>query len=334
MKYIYKSILLILVLSATCYAQDPQLTQFYAAPLYLAPSFAGSTEGSRVVLNYRNQWPLVKSAYQTYAMSYDHYFASKKSGVGVLFVKDVAGTGELSTTNFGLQYSFDLTVTPKWHLRPGIQIQVTQRTIDFEKLVFFEQLTFVGTIPNNSEANTMEHTAYLNFAASILGYSRTEWFGVNFDHINRPNQSLRNYESTVPMTYKVFGGKKISIKGKIGSYKEESLTMALNYKAQKEFDQLDLGVYWYKSSVVVGVWYRGIPLLKAYEPGYGNNDAIMLLAGYQLEDLKIGYSYDLTVSKLVSSTGGSHEISIIFEFLQDQKLKKRRRKVMVPCPKF
>jgi len=37
--------------------QDPQFTQFYANPLYLAPSFAGATQQDRITAVYRNQWP-------------------------------------------------------------------------------------------------------------------------------------------------------------------------------------------------------------------------------------------------------------------------------------
>ncbi|NJK87805.1 MAG: type IX secretion system membrane protein PorP/SprF [Bacteroidales bacterium] len=43
-------------------AQDPQFSQFYSTYLYLAPSFAGLTENNRFSLNYRNQWPEIKTA--------------------------------------------------------------------------------------------------------------------------------------------------------------------------------------------------------------------------------------------------------------------------------
>ena len=43
-------------------AQDPQFSQFYAAPLYLNPAFAGSAQEARVGINYRNQWPQIDDA--------------------------------------------------------------------------------------------------------------------------------------------------------------------------------------------------------------------------------------------------------------------------------
>ena len=63
------------------------------------------------------------------------------------------------------------------------------------------------------------------------------------------------------------------------------------------------------------MWYRGIPGLKAYKKGYGNNDALVGLIGYRIDDLSFGYSYDITISKLAVITSlGSHEISLVYEF--------------------
>ena len=41
----------------TLQAQDPQFSQYYAAPLYLNPAFTGSEMLPRIGANYRNQWP-------------------------------------------------------------------------------------------------------------------------------------------------------------------------------------------------------------------------------------------------------------------------------------
>ena len=68
--------------------------------MYLAPSFAGATQQHRIASTYRNQWPgIPNSKLVTYLFSYDHYFANFNSGVGFLFMRDVAGSGNLSTTN-------------------------------------------------------------------------------------------------------------------------------------------------------------------------------------------------------------------------------------------
>jgi type IX secretion system PorP/SprF family membrane protein len=314
-------------------SQDALLTQYYASPLYLAPSFAGGTAGSRLVLNYRNQWPGIKKTYQVFSMSYDHFFPQYGSGIGVIILKDMAGTGNLNRTSFGLNFSHNLRINREWNFRPGLEVKMIQTSIDFEKLIFYEQLTFQGIIPQNSETNTIEKKVVADFTSSVLFYSSDLWFGLTFDHMNRTNESLQKIESEMPSKFRFYVGKKFFLNNKKLSYNEESVSFSFVYKSQRNFDQFDVGAYWLKMPFVIGLWYRGLPI-KHYEKGYHNNDAISILLGYQMQDIKFGYSYDLTISRLVSHAYGSHEISIIYLFLQDQKVRKKRRRVIIPCPKF
>ena len=312
-------------------AQDAMFTQYYAAPLYLAPSYAGSTNGSRVALNYRNQWPAIQQTFQVFSLSYDHYLPSYNSGVGIILLRDIAGSGDLVKTNFGLQYSYNAKINREWRFRPGIQLQLTSLSVNFDKLVFYEQLNFNGNIPINSEQIDFEKIKYLDMSVSMMAYSTDMWFGLSMDHFNTPNESMQAETSPVPRRFRAFGGKKFVVRNK-KRWNEEALIPSFVYQGQGEFDQLDIGVYWSKAPFVVGLWYRGIPV-KRYDKGVPNHDAIVFLIGYQLQDIKLGYSYDLTVSKLYADSWGSHEISIIYEFMQDRKPRKRRY-VIVPCPKF
>ncbi|PIX32487.1 MAG: hypothetical protein COZ59_13785, partial [Bacteroidetes bacterium CG_4_8_14_3_um_filter_31_14] len=105
------------------------------------------------------------------------------------------------------------------------------------------------------------------------------------------------------------------------------------YRFQKEFDQGDIGLYYKKTNFFVGAWYRGLPLLKSYKPGYSNHDAVALIAGFIYKDLTIGYSFDITFSKLTMVSGGSHEISLNYQFYNPKKAKHHRTKI-IPCAKF
>jgi hypothetical protein len=103
---------------------------------------------------------------------------------------------------------------------------------------------------------------------------------------------------------------------------------------QATYTQLDIGLYWYKAPLMLGLWYRGIPFLKGQEGHYQKDprgDALAFLVGYKMDQLRVGYSYDFTISNLVSSTGGAHEIVITYEF-KTTRQKKRAR--MIPCPEF
>lgn len=336
MNKLFFSILLLIIIAKPSVSQDAHFTQFYASPLYLSPSFAGSTAGDRVVLNFRDQWPAIPGSFITYSISADHYFPRMNSGMGIYIFRDQAGSGNLATTSFAYQYTYNIQLFKKWNIRPGVQFYYTQRSIDFSNLVFNDQLSQTGHTSSTIEIPTQNKVGYFDFALSALAYSNIQWYGFTLDHISTPNQSLKNSISEVPLRFIFFGGYKIMLQGKPGSYSEESVNIAYNYRAQGKFDQIDIGAYWTKYQFVVGLWYRGIPGIKKYAPGYHNNDMMAILAGYEFKalGLKLAYSYDFTLSKLVGKTGGSHEISLILLFNQNRKIRKRHRAVIVPCPKF
>ena len=106
-------LLVVLMLAAgeTVTAQDPQFSQFYAAPLYLNPAFAGSTGQARVGANYRNQWPAIDANFNTISAFADFYIEDKNSGVGVIISKDREGLLGLQSIRIGFQYSYDLRIT-------------------------------------------------------------------------------------------------------------------------------------------------------------------------------------------------------------------------------
>ena len=79
-----------------------------------------------------------------------------------------------------------------------------------------------------------------------------------------------------------------------------------------------MGIYLSKGPLVGGVWYR-------------NQDAFILLVGMQMGQVKFGYSYDVTVSKLSMATSGSHELSLQLNFVC--KPKKRTYRT-ISCPSF
>lgn len=315
--------------------QDPHFTQFYANPLYLGPSFAGATEGDRLTAAYRNQWPeLVSGVFVTYSFSYDHFFENFNSGVGVLLMKDVAGTGDLGITNAGIMYSYDIKVNEQFHLRPGIHFNYTQQGLDFSKLTWNDELA-------NPDGGTIEQEPYpskpdVDFAASILGYGDRWWAGFTWDHMLRPNYGLYNNEVQWPYKFSLYGGYQILKRAKLTNPIDETVSLAFYFRHQDIYTQLDLGLYWFKAPLMLGLWYRGIPFRGMGGDGdpYQKDprgDALAFLIGYKMDQLRVGYSYDFTISHLVSTTGGAHELVVTYEFKTKRKSRKRR---MVPCPEF
>ena len=326
--------ILITLFCALSFGQDAHFSRFYSNSLYLAPSFAGSAGKNRIALSYRNQWAEVETGYKTYSVSYDHHFSKLNSGIGVLLLNDVAGSGNLSSMNVGLLYSYDFNINHKVHIRPGMHLMYTQRGIDFQKLTWGDQMSAVGNAPSTAEPISYSSVGDIDFSASILAYSDRFWGGIAVDHLLSPNQSLyyNEYEegnlASVPLKVQAFGGSKHIVNQTLLRPIPTIIQLAFLYKQQDKFSQLDLGFYYYYNPLVLGIWYRGIPIIN----NNSKNDAVILLVGLKTKNMNIGYSYDFTVSRLVTSTGGSHEISLAYTF--EKPSKKRRPKKMVPCPEF
>ena len=312
------------------YGQDPHFSQFYANSLYLAPSFAGAIEENRLSLNYRNQWPAIPGVFHTYSFSYDRYLPNFKSGIGVLATYDVAGSGDLSHTNLGLVYAYDIQLNQDWHFRPGINFKFTYLGLNYGKLIWNHMITAGGTTPSVTPP-PFEAIADVDFAASALFFSDRIWAGFTVDHLLKPKISLYGDDGFTPIKVNVFGGYQITRRGRmIRSNKyNEVLSVAGNFKYQDKFFQSDIGLYYYRDPVIFGFWYRGVPLVTSQA-----GDAIIALVGFKTKDIHIGYSYDFTISNLISSTGGAHEISVVYEFITTTFGANRSRFRAVPCPEF
>jgi type IX secretion system PorP/SprF family membrane protein len=338
-------IFLIAMLSKSS-AQDFQFTQFYAAPLYLNPAFAGATLQSRATFNSRYQWAGLPKPFISYAASLDHNFDKYNSGVGIISTYDKSGSGALKNVNLGVQYAYLVRVTSIWSLRTGLQLSYVSRSLDYDKLTFGDQIDQTGVAASSNTHNLLSggvKTGYADFSAGSLLHNDRIWIGVTVNHMNTPNQSLTDSKTPLPMKTTIHGGYKFDLSYNIhtksyGEHKDKSISPAFLYKSQGKFDQLDLGCYLHFEPMVFGLWYRGIPVFKSYKRGYGNTDAFAFLLGFKKDHLSIGYSYDITFSKLNEyNTAGSHEISIGITFDTSQKNKKpkvKRRDMVIPCPRY
>jgi len=312
-------------------AQDPQFTQFYAAPTYLNPAFAGTTLQSRIGLNYRNQWPAMPKAFVTYNFSYDQFLPDLSSGIALLATHDKAGTGALRATTLSFIYAYEARLSRSLSLRPALQFSYANRNINFNDLVFGDQL-INGTSTTLTEP-IAEPVNLFDFSSGILLYSNKAWLGFSAHHLNEPTESLFADASVLPRKYSLHGGYRVRFKDTATKVRKNSAVFAFNYKSQAQFDQLDFGAYFELHPFTAGLWYRNLPFKRN---GFGrvNHDSFAVLLGAETMGYKIGYSYDLTVSNLsLGATAGAHEISLIFEWASQRNARAAKRRVL-PCAKF
>lgn len=318
-------------------AQEVQFSQFYASPIYLNPAFAGNTIQDRFSMHYRNQWAGIPGGFNSFDFSYDHNFDAR-NGLGFIAVRDVAGSTKLSYTSVGLNYSYNIIIHRNLAARVGLGADYAQRSIDVSKLIFPSQLT-------NSSAQVpvpvFDAKPYLDFSSGAILYSWNFWMGFAVKHLNQPVQNIRGNTDNlyqIPLLYSGHMGYQIPIKKSSKRKIISAVTPVVHYKSQLKWDQLDVGAYYTYKILALGSWYRGIPLLKENPienspTPHVNQDALVFLLGLYQRDFRLGYSYDITVSKLRGSTQGSHEISLVYEWAPKKK-KLSYRRFLVPCAKF
>lgn len=308
-------------------AQAPQFSQPYSNPLLLNPAFCGETRGTRMVMNYRNQWSSLAGSYRTFAFGGDKYLTGMRSGMGISVWKDVAGINSLYFSQYSAYFAHKVKISRTQAIKAGIRLSHITRGIDTSRMLFADQV-IRDNAAASVEPNILERVNYQEIGIGFLYHSDTWWTGFSMGNLNKPNTSLLiGGEVPVPVKYSVHGGATLYKKGKRST---ESLKLAGQYKAAQDWDQFDIGLYYRYEQFVLGSWYRGLPI-KSYQPGYSNHDALVLLVGAEFKNgWKFGYSYDMTISKLTNRSGGSHEISLTYE-----KATNRRKKVKIPpCVEF
>lgn len=325
-------------------AQDPQYSQYYAAPLYLNPAMAGGELTGRVGFNYRNQWPSIDAQFTTFSAFYDTYLPEYNAGVGFHVMQDTQSASKLQSTMISGMASYELRLNEGLYFRPGIQASYIRRQIGFfENLIFANEINpndpFGPLLPDTDIPGLGEPVDMLSLSAGGMFFTENFWLGFSAHHLNRPNQSFVDGFSLLPSKFSLHGGYRISLGrgGYRGDFthlrKERSITPTVNYKRQGPFEQLDVGAYFYAEPIVFGVWYRGLPYKPVNEQS--NRDALVMMVGLNLlNGLNVGYSFDYTVSQLGIQSGGAHELSVSWILPNKHEGQPSRRDTVLPCPKF
>ena len=314
---------MLLFFNNSVFGQDAEFTQFYANPLYLNPAFAGTARCPRINMNYRNQWPALTGTYVTYNVSYDQHFDGIQGGLGLLVTSDKAGEGIIGTTNYGGMYSYQLNINREFSIRTAIQASFIQKSLDNSRLTFGDMIDKKYGFIYQTGENPGTSKNYPDFSAGILAYGSKVYGGIAVHHLTEPPEGfLGSAGGILPKKITVHVGAMLPLDNSTKKASSTYLSPGILYQQQGKFQQLNIGLYVAKNPIVGGLWYRH---------AFANPDALIVLLGVQQGMFKFGYSYDVTISKLASSSGGSHEVSFSIQFECRAKRKTFRR---IACPSF
>jgi type IX secretion system PorP/SprF family membrane protein len=301
-------------------AQDPAYSQFFASPVYLNPALAGSNVCPRISLNHRNQWPGIGNSYVTYSATYDQFVDKLNGGIGVGITKDVAGEGNLNTTQINLDYAYRIKVSKKFEVSVALEGAYRQLGVDWNELTFSDQidpqLGFV--LPTDEQIGQYAtNKGFADFSTGFMAFGSANnnldyYFGIAAHHITQPDQGLISV-SKLPMKITANIGASFPL-NQYGTYRTNSgnrskkaaiISPNILFLQQQDFMQINYGMYITKGPIVGGLWAR---------QSSENFDAFIILIGMEQANWKFGYSYDVTVSTLGNvNTRGSHELSFAYK---------------------
>ncbi len=311
--------LVTLLMAGTGEAQDLHFSQYFNIPMLVNPANTGFNPDYdfRVGGNYRSQWASVGgNPYRTMSVWADtklftDRFENGWLGVGGSILKDVAGSGSLSSTGGFASVAYHQMLGYNSLLSGGFSLGYVSKRIDLSKLTFDNQWNgsfFDVTIPPNepfayNKVNYLDLQVGLNYAyfASENVYFNA---GLSVMHINRPRESFFDAtvsDNRVQRRYTAFLNSSIKIQdvwivnpnvyvSKMGN----SWETVVGFNANRDLTGDGL------SQFIIGLYYR-------------NKDALIPMLGYQVNDLRFTINYDATVSSLSSLNGtrGAYELSIV-----------------------
>jgi len=324
--------LLIFLFSFKAFAQDPHFSQFHSNPMYLNPSYTGSNFCPRVIMNYRNQWPALAGDYVTYNTSIDFGLNEIHGGLGLIVLHDRQGWGTLNTNKVSLLYAYHAKLTGTTTLSGGFQFSYFERELNQDQYFGDEIHQQHGFIYDSLDPYAEYEYFKVNFtdlSVGLLLNTRKHFIGLAAHHLTEPQYAFQSEDNLgkLPMKITVHGGSRVVIQD-LGYFNNSFLsrfsvlTPHVLFQKQAQSEQINIGATLSSDHLGLGLSYRR---------GFNNSDALIILMGYELEKYKIGYSYDLTLSKLGIPSGGAHEISLQ---IQLGCFYKKPSQNTIPCPKF
>ena len=301
--------------SSAVLAQDPHFSQYFSNPVYLNPAFAGYNGCPTVHTAYRNQWPKISGNFQSANVSFD-MMLGKRHGIGINYLYDNAAN-TLESHGLSLIYAPVFRVfNNQLAISPAVEMAWGYRKLDTNNRTFGNMIDprygFVYPIDSAAEKN---HRSLFDLTTGLLLTWKGLVTGFSAQHVTQPDEGITG---TSKLPVKLTG----HISYQFNITERIKISPAFIYSNQQDFNSILPSVTFEAYGARIGAAFRS---------SFTNPDAVIFMVGYRGYGIKVGYSYDYTVSSLNNkNTGGSHEVSLAYVF----KCKKAEQKKGVPLINF
>ncbi|HTM91272.1 MAG TPA: PorP/SprF family type IX secretion system membrane protein [Flavisolibacter sp.] len=326
-----------LMLTLASSAQDLHFAQFFNSPLTTNPANTGFIPDGdyRLGINYRNQWSAIMTVpYKTMSAFGDvqlmkDRFENGWIGLGGVVLKDVAGSGNLSSTKVYGSVAYHQMLGYSSLLSLGFNVGYANKQINTTNLKFPDQ--FDGKFFDNKLPTAVmldrNNISYLDMQVGMnYAYFPTDKIYVNggfsAHHVNKPQESFftsSDLSNRVPVRYIGFLN---------GSFKLNDMVIInpnIYYTTQAKVQEIVAGMNAHYNlsgdgtyQLIGGLYYR-------------HKEAIIPMVGLGWNDYTFTFSYDATMSSLknYNNTRGAFEFSLVKQGLINPSGNR-----ITPCPTF
>ena len=273
--------------------QLPISSQFYWNDYVTNPAYTGMKENPIIMASVRSQWVGFEGAPGTYTLGGHGFLNKQKMGLGGMVFNDDRG-GAISQTGVMLNYSYLVEMNEKSYLSFGIAGMFNQYAYDGSDITLFTQDPYLTGSAKQIVPDINFGVLFMYEKILQVGVSVNQLIGSRLKKLNdfnpiyiSDNRLIRHYQLTA--TYKVDINENIDI--------EPYMLLRSTFVNPIQFE---LGT----RSVFKNRYFAGF--------GFRYQDAFTVMAGVNKNQFTLGYSYDLTTSKLRNYSTGSHEIMLAF----------------------
>ncbi len=291
--------------------QLAQYTQYVFNHFSVNPAVAGSKDCLDVRLGYRRQWVGLDGAPNTGWASL-HATIQKKGAVkknkhGVGFFAESDNAGNWGYTRLSLAYAYHIQMSRDYHMSMGFFGGVQQMKYD----VGASTLVDYNDPALNGRANTLVAP---ELTPGIFLYNKKAWGGISMHQILGNRINGIGIDSRLARQFMLSGGYKYRIGRKV------SLSPSLLLKKSK-------AAPWALDINGMVEWNRKFGLGAGYRAG----DAVTFNMKVSFGKIfQLGYSYDVTTSRLRLGSSNTHEIILALTPCSQESIGRRA----INCPAF
>ncbi len=304
-------------------AQDPIFTQFFLIPESLNPAFTGTLVTEYIGLIHRSQWPNGNRRIDTeYAFINRPIGRERNMGLGLTILNQREVFTNYNYIQMNGVYSYNIDLNDEWSFRLGIEAGYGYKSYNFSNLLLEDQINIInGTISGGSTdpsvLNAKDKIGFFDISSGLLLYSDTSWFGASLKHLNKPNITLTDYANVpLEMFLSIHGGYSLNLdETRIPFFSDQTnLLLTANYMRQSEYNRLDFGGALEFNPFILGA--LAVTNLEGKSNSSHLLTSINLFGSVQLDRFVLGYSYDISTSK-IGNTQGVHELSLTWKIGRD-----------------